>query len=125
MSESIEAQLARIINNYSDEIVQIMDDEAQKTSEETLKIVESKSPKRTGKYSKSFKIKRESRLKGSSYIIHSPKHYRRTHLLEKGHIIVVNGKTYGRTRAFPHFAPAEEHAKKVYPDRVSKRIEGL
>lgn len=123
--ESIEDQLGRILNNYSDEVVDALDQEARKMGNEARRIIRKNAPKRTGTYAGSWQLKRQGRLKGSTYVVHSPKHYRRAHLLEKGHAVVVNGQHKGRARAFPHIAPAEKFVVENYPKRVTNRIRGL
>ena len=46
-------------------------------------------------------------------------HYRLTHLLEKGHAL-RNGD---RSRAFPHWKPAEEAAIEYFEENVIRRIQ--
>lgn len=51
--------------------------------------------------------------------VHNATEYRLTHLLEKGHVIKNGtGRTYGRTRKFPHISIADEKAV----DELEKRI---
>jgi len=51
--------------------------------------------------------------------VHNKKHYRLTHLLEKGHALVAGG----RTRAFPHILPVADDAEKELLENIKKRIE--
>ena len=80
-----------------------------KAGQTVRKEIQSGAPVRTGKYAKSWTAKktRESstRLEVTTY---SPSRYMLAHLLEHGHA-KRNG---GRTRAFPHIAPAEEAGEK-------------
>lgn len=120
--ESIETQLARILNAYSEEVVEVLDQSAKNVAKETVEELKETSPKRHGKYggkyAKGWAFRRETTLKGSSYVIYNPKHYRLTHLLEKGHA-KVNG---GRTRKFPHIQPAEQRAVKGYEQTIRRRL---
>ena len=60
---------------------------------------------KTGRYAKSWRVKTtEENSQKLVQTVHSPKRYMLAHLLEKGHA-KRNG---GRTRAFPHIAPAEQ-----------------
>ena len=53
-----------------------------------------------------------------SVTVYNKKHYRLTHLLEKGHAL----RQGGRTRAFEHIAPAEQNAEKTFMEKVRKGI---
>ena len=66
--------------------------------------IESTAPKKTGKYSKSWAVKKTRETSDSIQIVVHSKRYQLTHLLEFGHA----KRGGGRTRAFPHIAPAEQ-----------------
>lgn len=95
LSDEINRQL-RLYANQTDETVQEL---AKEVAKEGVKMLKASSPKRYGNYAKSWTVTRE---KGKQ-IVHNKKHYRLTHLLEKGHA-KVNG---GRTEKFVHIEPAE------------------
>ena len=75
-------------------------------------------------YRNSIEVRDErGRMKGKS-TVWSPKHYRLTHLLENGHHLVYFGiDTNKRTRAFPHWAKANEAAEKILMDEIRKAAE--
>ena len=81
----------------------------EELTEYNRKEIRAGAPVRTGKYAKSWTTKRtkesSTRLEVTVY---SPSRYMLAHLLEHGHA-KRNG---GRTRAFPHIAPAEELGEK-------------
>jgi hypothetical protein len=92
--------------------------EVGKNCEKTLKEI---SPKRQGKYAKSWvcTTTSDSPLE-TEVVIHNKKHYRLTHLLENGHA-TRNG---GRTKAQPHIKPAEEQAISEYIQAAKEAIDG-
>lgn len=59
-------------------------------------------------------------LKGTVYA--KAPHFRLTHLLEKGHVIRNQYGTYGRTKARPHWEPAEKEITKKYEEEVKRAI---
>ena len=79
------------------------------------------SPKRTGKYAKSWGVTREDSSFGENakYIIHNKKHYRVAHLLEHGHVM-ANGK---RTKAIPHIKPVEEQGIREYEKKFKNVVD--
>lgn len=75
-------------------------------------------------YWKSWKVKKVSENATSvNLVIHSKK-YRIAHLLEHGHVKVVNGKARGFVQGKPHIKPAEEWAERQLDKRVKIAIEG-
>jgi len=78
---------------------------------------------RTGQYVKSFAMKSDAATQNRNkrYIWYvKPPHYRRTHLLEKGHVT----RGGGRARAFPHIKYGAELAERRLPEEIEKAIKG-
>lgn len=117
--------ISETIHDYTQEVKEAIDDSVLQTAEEVRDMVKEKAPVQKGKYQKSIAIKREKEILGNKQRIVYAKapHYRLTHLLEKGHVVRNQYGTYGRTRAFPHWAPAEDYADKTHTKRVIKAIE--
>ena len=78
--------------------------DVQKAGKTVKPQIESTAPKKTGKYSKSWAVKKTRETSDSIQIVVHSKRYQLTHLLEFGHA----KRGGGRTRAFPHIAPAEQ-----------------
>lgn len=96
------------LKNYEGVTEEAAEKGLTETSKSALQELRNAHPSGSGEYgswdayNKSWKILKLKRDKKA--VIHNEKHYRLTHLLEKGHA-KVNG---GRTRAFPHIKPVED-----------------
>lgn len=111
-------ELESVIGDYLTEYTQEVKDKVKKlteeVSEEAIEELKSTSPKKSGKYARAWKCKKE----GNKIIIHNTKG-QLTHLLERGHALWQGG----RTRAFPHIKPVEQKTIKKYEEGVKKAIE--
>ena len=81
--------------------------------------VQAGAPVDTGKYKKSWAVKTtKENANALEVTVHSKKRYQLAHLLEFGHA-KRNG---GRTRAFPHIAPAESAAAELLEREVEAAL---
>ena len=107
-------EIANIIGEYTDEIEEGMEKAKEEVAEKTVQRLKRTSPKRYGKYGKSWgKTK-----KNKAWIVHNKRPL--THILEKGHAKRGGGRVSGQ----PHIGPAEEEAIKDYEREVEKVIKG-
>lgn len=113
-AEEIELAIGDYLNEYSEEVKKNIKDIADKVSEEAIEELKTTSPKKTGKYAKAWKGKKE----GNKITIYNTKG-QLTHLLEHGHALWQGG----RARAFPHIKPVEQKLIKKYEQEVKKAIE--
>lgn len=110
-------ELAKMMQSYTDSVEQAIAVEVEDTADKVLEEVKRLAPKRTGDYVKGF-VKTPKRLKsGIEYAVWNRKHYRRVHLLEKGHAKRDGGRVAGK----PHMQPAVD---KYAPSMVN-RIEQI
>ena len=117
-----------ILNEYADTVVKDTNEAVEATGKmalETAKAYASRIGK--GKYAKSLSLEKTEEsgrvAVGTTVTIYS-KQYRLAHLLEHGHVVKVNGKVVGNTRAFPHFAMAEAMAEETLPKKIEQAIKG-
>ena len=110
MSQTIRIdQLADTVMTGMEEYAKLAADDlkadVKKAGDTVKKQIEGSAPKKTGKYSKSWVVKKTRETSDSiQVVVHSKNRYQLTHLLEFGHA----KRGGGRTRAFPHIAPAEQ-----------------
>lgn len=109
LADAITNQLGLYARDKQDKIDEMIADVAK----ESIKMLKEKSPKKTGKYAKSWKIKK---LNKKTIIYNEIGHL--THLLEHGHLIKATG---GRTRAFIHIEPVQDYIFKT----VTKETERI
>jgi hypothetical protein len=106
-------QLAETVMDGLKEYAKLTADElkedVKKAGNTVKKQIESTAPRKTGKYAKSWAVKKTKETSDSiQLVVHSKDRYQLTHLLEHGHAL----RGGGRTRAFPHIAPAEEEGER-------------
>lgn len=120
MSTNITKQIEQILEAETRMAREAIDEAAAKTAKATVAALKQTSPKRSGRYARSWKTKQQATSAGNkAHVVHSEKHYRLTHLLEKGHAL----RQGGRTRAYPHIKQAEEQAIADFEQELVKRIE--
>lgn len=112
MSKVIQVdQLAKEVMDGLEEYAKLATDVLKKEIQEAGKTakmqIEQTAPRRTGKYAKSWAVKKTSETSNSLEVtVHSKTRYALAHLLENGHA----KRGGGRVAAIPHIAPAEEAA---------------
>ena len=117
MVEAIAGELAE----YASEVTDTVKDAVSQVAKETVSEVKRRSPTDTGAYKRSWSRQKSFESAGSvRFTIYNRKHYQLTHLLENGHA-KVNG---GRTRAYPHIAPAEEFAELQLEQLLKRELGG-
>lgn len=119
--DSIAAEIVNMMSAYETEIKNNLDASGQAVAREGAKQLRQTSPKRTGEYAKGWGVTKVDGTFGENakYIIHNKKHYRRTHLLENGHVS-RNGK---RVKGIKHIEPVEQRVIRAYEEKVREAIE--
>lgn len=125
MSDSVAIQMQRILDEYDREVRDVADEVMNEVSKEAANKLKATSPKRPGhgEYARSWTVKVEHGAHGiNTYTVHNKKHYRLTHLLEKGHVIRNGVGTYGRAPAHVHIKPVEEWANDEVVAEIERRL---
>ena len=105
-------------NNIQDGIVDIVEELSKEGKNELRKT----SPRRTGDYYRGWRIKTN---KGSTFVhctIYNATDDQLTHLLEKGHRIVRNGKQVGYAKAIPHIGKVQDRINEEFLKRTKEII---
>jgi hypothetical protein len=118
--DQLAAEIAKGLAEYSQDVVEKVNVSSEKVGKAAVKKLKQTSPKKTGKYAKSWTMKTEKAIgQPHTRIIHAKApHYRLTHLLEYGHAKVGGGRVEGR----PHIRPAEEEVIREFTREVEEAI---
>ena len=116
-------QMAHVIMEGLQEYADLATDEmkaaVKKAGNEAKKDVQDGAPVKSGRYKKSWTVKTTKENSNSLEVtVHSKNRYQIAHLLEFGHA----KRGGGRTRAFPHIAPAEQKAAELLEKEVEAAL---
>ena len=116
-------QMAHVImeglQEYADLATEDMKAAVKKAGNQAKREVQAGAPVKTGKYKKSWAVKTtKENANAMEVTVHSKNRYQLAHLLEFGHA----KRGGGRTRAFPHIAPAEAAAAELLEKEVEKAL---
>ncbi|MDO5715758.1 MAG: HK97 gp10 family phage protein [Tissierellia bacterium] len=119
MSTDISEALGEILGEYSLKVGNAINQATEETAKELVQDLKQNSPKKKGKYGKSWKETEERSFKvNKGRVIYNEKHYQLIHLLEFGHATVNGGRVEGR----PHVQPAEHRAIKNFEEKIKKGL---
>lgn len=116
-------QMAHVImeglQEYADLAAEDLKAAVKKAGNEAKKDIQENAPVRTGAYKKSWTVKTMKETSNAmEVVVHSKNCYQLAHLLELGHA----KRGGGRTRAFPHIAPAEQRAAELLEKEVERAL---
>lgn len=116
-------QMAHVImeglQEYADLATDDLKKAVKKAGDEAKKDIQNNAPVKTGAYKKSWTVKTTKETSNSmEVVVHSKNRYQLAHLLEFGHA----KRGGGRTRAFPHIAPAEQRAAELLEREVEAAL---
>lgn len=122
-SNAFAVELSSILHGYNLKVTEAVADSVVLAGEFALREVRKNSPKRTGKYARSWEKKTEKvgiGRRNTHVIIHNKDCYRLSHLLENGH---VGPDGVSRVEGKPHIEPARDAAEKLLDGLVKHAIE--
>ena len=110
--DELDQRIADVLDKYRGLIRDGVEDEMEGAAAIAMRIVRDKSPVRSGKYKKGWKLYREkAKFKSQlqTLTVYNKTQYRLIHLLEFGPQTAKGT----RTKAYPHVQPAEDAAEKA------------
>ncbi|MBP9989603.1 MAG: hypothetical protein KBT46_08930 [Ruminococcus sp.] len=121
-AEDLTEAVGEILEGYSEEVTKVVKRSVDKTATETKKVIKEKADfkNRTGEYVKHLAVmdvEETAFTKIKGIYVKAPE-YRKTHLLENGHLT----RSGTRTRAFPHMAKGEEYARKRLEELIESGL---
>ena len=116
-------QMAHVImeglQEYADLATDDLKKAVKKAGDEAKEDIQNNAPVKTGAYKKSWTVKTMKETSNAmEVVVHSKNRYQLAHLLEFGHA----KRGGGRTRAFPHIAPAEQRAAELLEREVEAAL---
>ncbi|MCH4007793.1 MAG: HK97 gp10 family phage protein [Eubacterium sp.] len=117
MEDAIMKELKEYASLASDDLK----DAVKKTAKDVRTDIRDSAPVRTGKYKKSWSVKKVSETSSSiNLVVHSRNRYQIAHLLERGHA----KRGGGRVAARPHIAPAEQKGNEELEKLIKQKLKG-
>lgn len=111
--------LADAIMDGLKEYADLAMDTVKDVSKTVKKDIQANAPKRTGRYKKSWAVKKTAESSNSlTMTVHSKDRYQIAHLLEHGHAKRGGGRVAGRE----HIAPAEERGNRELVQKIERGL---
>ena len=107
------------LKEYAGLATDTVKDAVKDASKTVKKEIQANAPKQTGRYKKSWTVKKTGEdSKSLQVTVHSKNRYQIAHLLEHGHA----KRGGGRVAARPHIAPAEENGIRQLEEEIERGI---
>ena len=117
--DQLASEVMNGLEEYAELAADVLKKEIQEAGKTAKKQIEATAPRRTGRYAKSWAVKKVSETSNSLEVtVHSKNRYMLTHLLENGHA----KRGGGRVAAIPHIAPAEDTAIQSLEQNIEREL---
>lgn len=113
--QSLDQQIMAALAAYTEDVREGIAEVLEDVGNEATKKLKTTSPKLSGRYRRSWKLKLSSRDGSTEVIAYNAKHYQLTHLLEHGHR-TRNHQAFVAAR--PHIAEVEDWAREEANRRI-------
>lgn len=120
IAKTVDSFLQAFGKNVSEEMGAALDE----VGKEAVKKLKATSPKRTGRYSKGWKYKRQANNKGRFEAkVYNATSGQLTHILEFGHPKMSGDRVIGEVKGQPHIAPVNEWVQGEFPKRFAQKLQ--
>ena len=117
--DQLASEVMKGLEEYAELAADVLKKEVQEAGKTAKQQIEQTAPRRTGRYAKSWAVKKVKETSNSlDVVVHSKNRYQLTHLLENGHA----KRGGGRVRAIPHIGPAEEMGIRELEERIERAL---
>lgn len=120
LADNFADELMKYLNEYTNEVSEQISSAADRLSKQARKELKSASPVRTGKYSKSWRLKRFGGGRRFHIVLYNNE-YRLTHLLENG---FTHKPDMAKIKARQHIDPVQERLNSDFEKECEKIIKG-
>lgn len=123
--DAIAKTIDSFLLSFGSEVSQEMAEALDEVGKEAVKMLKATSPKHTGKYSKGWRYKRQS--KGKSGLIEA-KIYNATsgqltHILEYGHPKMAGDQVIGQVKGQSHIETVNKWVQSEFPKRFTQKLQ--
>jgi BMFP domain-containing protein YqiC len=119
--DQLEDAIIKELEEYASLASDDLKDAVRKTAKDVRTDIRDSAPVRTGKYKRSWSVKKVSETADSiNLVVHSRNRYQIAHLLEHGHA----KRGGGRVAAMPHIAPAEQKGNEELEKLIKQKLKG-
>lgn len=125
-TNSIEIELARALEEYEEDLRDIVDNTIKEVADDAAEKLRSTSPRRPGggTYAAGWVAEKQA---AGAYVVRNKDAPQLTHLLENSHVIRNKHGSYGRTGPghgqIVHIKPVEQWANAELPDRIERNLQ--
>lgn len=124
--ENLDQEIVEQLKDWANgDLRRAVNEAVKETAETAAKMLRQGDPyqERTGKYTKDWdsklrKGKYTSEVMTEQYSVYNKKHFRLTHLLEKGH----QSRNGGRVKAYEHIKPTYDVVEQLAISNIGKRV---
>lgn len=122
---NLSEEIQKILSSYDDDVNKNLKEISKKVAKKGAQKLNAASKKAvggSGKYAKGWGVTEESTRVSSTAVIHHKTMPGLPHLLEHGHIAVVNGRRVGQAKSHQHILPIEEELVTEFEKEVLSNL---